>query len=190
MAARAHVGTRQAVYVVGALAAVVAYLGYHGQDALKDYRERTALREGGTAVVVRPGRSGDLAGAAWKLGSVAAAPPSTRRPPPPGTAVVHAVVAVTPRDGAAGERISTCAFRARDAEGRVWEPNSAFTDPSAFPGTSTSCSAPGFVSEPLAPEEPLRVLVSFLLPRDAVRSLQAEVRMESLSSERYLRFER
>ena len=182
--------TRQTLYVVGALAAALAYLGYHGQETVEDYRESRERRDGGRAVVVRPGRTGDLAGADWRLVSIAAAPPNSRRQPPAGTAVVHAVISVRPRDEAAGGRIRDCAFRARDGEGRVWEASSSLADTGAFPGTSTTCSAPGFASDPPAPGDTVRVLVSFLVPRDAVRSLQPEVRMRSLDSERYLRFAR
>ena len=188
--AAAWITTRQAFYVLGALAAVIAYLGYHGQEAVGDYRQSAVRRDGGTAVVVPPGRTGDLAGADWQLVSIGAAPSSSRRQPPPGTAVVNAVISVTPRDQAAQERIADCGFRARDAKGRVWEPNSAFADRSAFPGTAIGCRAPGFGSEPLPPGSSVQVLVSFLVPRDAVDSLQPEVRMQSLSSTEYLRFAR
>lgn len=81
--ASARMGARRAVYVVGALAAVIGCLWYQSRDAVRDYRQSTARRDGGTAVIVRPGHTGDLAGADWRLVSIAAGSANSRRPPGP-----------------------------------------------------------------------------------------------------------
>ncbi len=118
------------------------------------------------------------------------APAGGAQGPPRGTAVVHAVVAVTAREAAAGRRLSACTFTARDDKGRMWQASSRFAGWRVAPGVSRGCHAAGPGARSLALGETARVATAFLVPEDAVSSLPAEVRMRWPGVARYLRFAR
>ncbi|MFC3999915.1 hypothetical protein ACFOVU_28645 [Nocardiopsis sediminis] len=145
------------------------------------YLEREAMLESG-AMPPEPvpvsGSTTELAGTEWDfrgtvIGETEGAPLADD------LELVDAVYAVTPGDAAASGLLEqSCSFRAIDDRGRSWEPTSEFDLRDQLPADigSTGFGCTGADAEPLPAGEETGLVVSFVVPDDAVDSLRFEVR--------------
>ncbi|MDT0303976.1 hypothetical protein [Streptomonospora wellingtoniae] len=118
----------------------------------------------------------ELVGSRWELRGTLVGELEGSAPPPDGTRLVDAVFKLTPGEGKARKRLTDCDFRAVDDQGRWWQPTSSYSMRPSLEGTvSVLYGCTGEDGEPLPAGEEAGVVVSFLVPDDAVDSLVFEV---------------
>ncbi len=152
--------------------------------------ERGQLLERGAIppdpVPAQDGRA-ELAGTSWEVGGSLVDEFGEVEPPPPGINLVDVAFHAVPSDKAAAKKLLSCDFRAEDARGRVWRPDTSFAFRTAL--TEAGALTPGLggcadsEGEPLPPGEKASFIVSFLVPEDAVDSLVFQVQVDTGSGE-------
>ncbi|MFD0802721.1 hypothetical protein ACFQZU_15530, partial [Streptomonospora algeriensis] len=126
----------------------------------------------------------ELVGSRWELRGTLVDELEGSEPPPEGTRLVDAVFKLTPGEGASRKRLSKCEVRALDEEGRWWRPTSSFSmRPSLAETVSVVHGCAGKDGDPLPAGEDVGVVVSFVVPDDAVDSLAFEVAVPTAGPE-------
>lgn len=167
--------SRRFWYAVALVVLLPAWLGFSvWRAADQSYGTDTY----GTDTTVDRGSAAEVAGATWRLGSIAPAPPphgSLTTAPPRGSTLIRAYIDVTPHTAAAAKNIVGCSFAAQDDQGRVWEKADAhYVEPDLT--VPDSCVPPGFGAHYIPAGHTQKVGVTFLVPTDAARSLRPMVR--------------
>lgn len=166
---------RRLWYAVALLALLPAWLGFQVWRAASQPYGKDRYSVGAEVEHDRPY---DTAGATWRLRSIAETAPSRSSltdPPPRGSTLVRAYFEVTPMTAAVAKKIAGCSLAARDDHGRVWDPadSSYVEDEDGVPDT---CTPPGYTSDYIPAGQTQKVGVTFLVPKDAARSLRLMVR--------------
>lgn len=176
--ARPHRRPRRFWYIIAVAVLLPAWLGFlvwRGSD--QPYGKGTY----DIGTVADRGSAAEVAGTAWRLSSIGPVPPATdslTEPPPRDAQLVRAYIEVTPHTAAAAKKIIVCEFAAQDDRSRVWEPaDSAYV--SSDDTVPDNCSPPGFGAEYIPAGHTQKVGVTFLVPREAARSLRPMVRPTS-----------
>ncbi|WP_017595432.1 hypothetical protein [Nocardiopsis potens] len=151
--------------------------------------ERKLAESGAVPADPVPAQGGraDLAGSSWEVRGFLQDEFGEAEPPPPGISLVDVLFRAVPSDEAAAEKLLSCDFRAEDGRGRVWRPDGSFSTRAAV--TEAGAVTPGLggcadpEGEPLPPGEKAGVIVSFLVPEDAVDSLVFQVQVDTGSGE-------
>ncbi|GAA4919149.1 hypothetical protein GCM10023405_48600 [Streptomonospora salina] len=126
----------------------------------------------------------ELVGSRWELRGTLVGELEGADPPPEGTRLVDAVFTLTPGEGGARERLGQCDVRAVDEEGRWWRPTSRYSmRPSLEDALSVVYGCSGDDGEPLPAGEETGVVVSFVVPEDAVDSLAFEITVPTAGPE-------
>ncbi|GAB3453815.1 hypothetical protein GCM10027570_33340 [Streptomonospora sediminis] len=143
--------------------------------------ERQAMLDQGAlpptpTVVSAADGTAELVGSRWELRGTVVDQLEGSPEPPEGTHLVDAVFKLTPGAGESRERLADCKFRAVDDQGRWWQPASSYSARPSLEGTaSVAFGCTGDDSEPLPAGEEVGVVVSFVVPDDAVDSLSFEI---------------
>ncbi|WP_157036294.1 hypothetical protein [Streptomonospora alba] len=126
--------------------------------------------------VAKTEEAAQLVGSRWELRGTLVGELEGSDPPPEGTRLVDAVFKLTPGEGASRKRLNQCEFRAVDEEGRWWQPTFSFSSrPSLEDVLSVVYGCSDSEGEPPPAGEDVGVVVSFVVPEDAVESLSFEV---------------
>ncbi|TQN28669.1 hypothetical protein FHX37_4028 [Haloactinospora alba] len=128
------------------------------------------------------GTTTELAGSQWEIkGVVLDATGEFLDAPSDGQRLVDAVFTATPESAEAGERLeASCRFRAVDDRGRSWTPTTEYTSRSLPDGAVSGLNGcRGLELPELEAGTERGVVVSYLVPEDAVDSLRFEVRVDT-----------
>lgn len=130
---------------------------------------------------VAVGETAVLAGSEWRVTGYITGFLGSSEPPPEGLEILDVGFRVTPGDEGAAELLRhSCAFRAVDDRGRSWERTHLFSlrdfGEEAGDGAYGCTTAEG---ETVAPGREQSIILSFLVPADAVEGLRYEVTVDT-----------
>ncbi|MET9020598.1 hypothetical protein ABZV93_11485 [Actinopolymorpha sp. NPDC004070] len=141
-----------------------------------DHPGKPVMRQAQTVAV---GRTGEYAGAAWRLVTFTASAPRHPLRVRAGWTAVYVALMVTPRDRAAGRRIQGCEFSVADRRGHTWHPAGVlFTDiRRQVKESAIGCfrHTGRFLRHPIPGGETQNVVTAFLVPKASVRDLALRV---------------
>ncbi|MUL44091.1 hypothetical protein FZ103_23515 [Streptomonospora sp. PA3] len=145
------------------------------------WMEREAMLDQGAmtpepVAVAGPEEPTELVGSSWELRGTLVDELNGSAPPPEGTHLVDAVFKLTPGEGASRKRLTDCKFRAVDDQGRWWRPTTSYSMRPDLEGTvSVAYGCTDDNGKPLPAGEDVGVVLSFVVPDDAVDSLAFEI---------------
>ncbi|MFD2078818.1 hypothetical protein [Actinopolymorpha cephalotaxi] len=134
------------------------------------------MRQGQTVAF---GRTGEYAGAAWRLVTFVPSAPRHALRVRTGWTAVYVALTVTPRDSAAGGRIQGCRLSVADRGGHAWYPAGVlFTDiRRQVEDAAIGCfrHTGRFLRHPIPAGKTQNVVTAFLVPKASVRDLALRV---------------
>ncbi|CAL9493357.1 hypothetical protein SUDANB121_03302 [Nocardiopsis dassonvillei] len=148
----------------------------------------TEVRAGREAGAIPPeprpvdvGDTAELAGSEWRVTGYITGFLGGSEPPPEGVELLDVGFRVTPGDEESAELLRhSCEFRAVDGRGRSWERTHLFSmrdfGEEAGDGAYGCATADG---ETIAPGQEQSIILSFLVPADAVGDLRFEVTVDT-----------